>query len=94
MFLKFLYYSNNVECAGICLSREDCYAFEFGSLQCKLMHQPNTTFDIETANGKMSICLDHKNWNPMSVYADNNNIPPMCPSNFCLMIISLYYIRN
>jgi len=71
-----------VECAGICLSRVDCYAFEFGSQKCKLMYQPETAFDIETSYGKMSICVDHQKWNPITVYADNNNTPPMCPSNF------------
>ena len=46
------------------------------------MYQPETAFDIETSYGKMSICVDHQKWNPITVYADNNNTPPMCPSNF------------
>jgi hypothetical protein len=90
--LTVFYYSTNAECAGICLSKEDCYAFEFGRQKCKLMNQPNIAFDIKTDNGEMAMCLDHQNWNPITVYADNSNIPPMCPSK--LPIYFDIYIQN
>ena len=41
---------------------------------------PVGTFEITTDNGKMTMCLDHQNWSPYTVYADNSNLPPMCPS--------------
>ena len=72
--------SNNVECAGLCLSIENCHAFYWVDSECKLISPPSTTFEISTDNGMMTICLDHQNWNPLEVYADNSNIPPMCPS--------------
>ena len=41
---------------------------------------PVGTFEITTTNGAMTMCLDHQNWSPFTVYADNSNLPPMCPS--------------
>ena len=78
--------STNVECAGLCLSTTNCHAFYWETSQCKLMGPPATpvgTFEITTTNGQMTICLDHQNWNPSTVYADNSNLPPMCPSKSC-----------
>ena len=71
-----------MECAGICLSKQECYGFEFGNQKCNLIHQSSTKIDIDTDNGAMTICLDHQNWSPVTVYVDNNNIPPICPSKF------------
>ena len=76
-------FSTKVECAGLCLSTSNCYAFYWETSQCKLMGPPATpvgTFETTTDNGKMTICLDHQNWSPFTVYADNSNLPPMCPS--------------
>ena len=59
------------------------------------MSQPNSAFDIDTDHGAMTICLDHKNWNPITVYADNNNIPPMCPSkSFYFLCNLIFYTKN
>ena len=41
---------------------------------------PPGTFEITTSNGDMTICLDHQNWSPYTLFADNSNLPPMCPS--------------
>ena len=94
MTLIILYYSTKVECAGLCLSKENCYAFNFGNKKCNLMSQPNSAFDIDTDHGAMTICLDHKNWNPITVYADNNNIPPMCPSKYTSLFTSYLIVNN
>ena len=57
-----------VECGGLCLATLNCYGFEWveSELKCDLM----------PVHG---MCLDHQNKNPILVYADHDNIPPMCP---------------
>ena len=84
--LNNLKFSTKVECAGLCLSTSNCYAFYWEISQCKMMGPPATpvgTFKITTDNGKMTMCQDHQNWSPYTVYADNSNLPPMCPSKSC-----------
>ena len=95
ILLSFLYYRNNVECAGICLSKQDCYAFQFVNKKCNLLYQPTTEFNIQTQNGLLTLCLDHQNWSPTTIYADNNNIPPMCPSKspFLIRILHILMFR-
>ena len=53
---------------------------------------PVGTFEITTDNGKMTMCLDHQNWSPYTVYADNSNLPPMCPSKSCYTKSGCIYI--
>ena len=51
---------------------------------------PPGTFEITTSNGDMTICLDHQNWSPYTLFADNSNLPPMCPSmNWNILITTL-----
>ena len=79
-----------MECAGLCLSTENCYAFYWADSQCKLMSPPGTTFGVSTDQGMMTICRDHQNWNPLEVYHDHTNIPPMCPSKVMRNFIPFY----
>ena len=89
----YLYNSTKVECAGVCLKTTNCYAFVFRHQKCRLISQPSHTFDMDTDNGMMTMCLDHHNWDPLLVYADNNNIPTICPSK-SVFFFPLSYIFN
>ena len=44
------------------------------------MYEHTANFDVDTSQGKMTICLDHQNWNRHEVYLPDDNSPPMCPS--------------
>ena len=85
-----LFHSNKVECAGLCLSEESCYALDFDNKTCKLIYHPDATFDVETDKGPMTICLDHQDWKPRTIYADNRNIPPMCPSKCSYFFLKVF----
>ena len=55
---------------------------------------PPGTFEITTSNGEMTICLDHQNWSPYTLFADNSNLPPMCPSmNWNIFITTLVLLN-
>ena len=75
-----IYFSTKVECAALCLSTPSCYAIDFVSSQCRFMYEYSANFDVDTSQGKMTICLDHQNWNRHEVYLPDDNTPPMCPS--------------
>ena len=81
----FIYPSTKVECAGLCLSTDNCYAFDWSEEQCKMLSPPGSTFDVSTGEGMMTICLDHSNWNNLEVYRDNAITPPMCPGKYILL---------
>ena len=84
-YCLFIYSSTKVECAGLCLSTDNCYAFDWSDEQCKMLSPPSSTFDVSTGEGMMTICLDHGNWNNLEVYRDNAITPPMCPGKYILL---------
>ena len=63
--MYFCFYRTSVECAGTCLASNDCYGFQWNGIECKGFRLTG-------------LCLDDKKVNPISVYVDNNNLPPVC----------------
>ena len=57
------------------------------------MYEHTANFDVDTSQGKMTICLDHQNWNRHEVYLPDDNTPPMCPSKIigliCMQVLIL-----
>ena len=62
------YCRTKVECGGLCLATEDCYAFywEESKLSCTLMKEEG-------------MCFDEKDSNSIMVYADQAKKLPRCP---------------
>ena len=66
----YIYNRTKVECAGLCLSTTDCHGFEWinSGLSCRMMLQSG-------------LCLDNQKKKPVSIYVDQDNMPPICPGN-------------
>ena len=90
--LRFFYLCNNgrtkVECAGLCLSIEDCHAFNWissadfnlaGDNMCRLL-------EID------EICLT-TDYDPIEIYADANIVIPSCAGKKFLYLILFSYIE-
>ena len=66
-----------VECAGLCLSMEDCNSFYWD--------ETSTSCQVLT---KDKLCLDHQNISPVVVYAKIDDMPDLCPGKFSNISIS------
>lgn len=80
--MYFCFYRTSVECAGTCLASNDCYGFQWNGIECKGFRLTG-------------LCLDDKKVNPISVYVDNNNLPPVCiyPCK-CIKVMMVLLIFN
>ena len=58
-----------VECAGLCLSTENCNSFywEESYTRCQMLQ-------------KGELCMDQQNIHSVVIYAKINDLPPPCPS--------------